>query len=305
MPGIRVVALVFAAAAVLVPASATGHASVPTFTVFGSPTVDGVLSPGEWDEAATLEFAAAVPGGGTVPVALRVMNDDLDVFFGIRIGTTTPTLSVALGFDNDHDGVLSEEGDDGVALGFGVRNGFGDLVLSGRGGCPATICGFHDVDLGGVENGRGVRTVGADATHIEISHPLDSTDDANDFSLGPGDVVGFGFQVAICTATFECAFTRPLFPLGGDLEIARKPTPAERLVDLAAAVDGVGPGTSLAAKVARAQQAVARGDAHVAAALLTAFVHEVEAQAGKSIPAAVAAALVAEAARIEQLLTDA
>lgn len=302
MVGTRCALLVAAAAGLLIPASAGGHAGSFAFGAFGTAIVDGALAPGEWDDASTLAFQASAPGGGTVPGELRVMNDGENLYLGIRVSTTTPTLSVSFGFDNDHDGVWPEEGSDGLALGFGVRNGFGDLVLSGRGGCPVgSLCGFHDVDLGGTVDASGARAVQAGETHIELAKALDSADDANDVSLAAGDVVGVGFQIALCDG-FQCVFTQPVPFVLSDLRVARQPSPAELLADLAAAVDGVGPGVSLGAKVGRAEDALARGEVAQTLALLAAFVHEIEAQSGKSIAPVTAAALAEGAALIVRRL---
>ncbi len=73
------------------------------------------------------------------------------------------------------------------------------------------------------------------------------------------------------------------------------------LGDLAQAVQGVGPGRSLAAKISAAQNAVAAGDTHGACGVLGGFIHEVSAQSGKKIPADQAAQLISDA---RQVLTD-
>lgn len=302
MMGTRCASLVAFAAGLLIPASAGGHDGAFAFGAFGTATVDGVLAPGEWDDASTLAFQASAPGGGTAPGELRVMNDGENLYFGVRVATTTPTLSVSFGFDNDHDGIWPEEGSDGLALGFGVRNGFGDLVLSARGGCPAgSLCGFHDVDLGGSVDATGARTVQGGETHIELAKALDSADDANDVSLAAGDIVGVGFQIALCDG-FQCVLTQPVPFVRGDIRVARQPSPAELIAELAIGVEGLGPGASLAAKVDRAQDALAGGNVTQTLALLAALVHELEAQSGKSIAPATAAELADDVATIVRLL---
>jgi beta-glucosidase len=74
---------------------------------------------------------------------------------------------------------------------------------------------------------------------------------------------------------------------------------AEEVLDLLAAVQGVGPGNSLEAKVTAIQAAIVAGRTGHACAGLAAFEHEVRAQAGKKIPPATAAALLREADRVE------
>jgi streptogramin lyase len=77
---------------------------------------------------------------------------------------------------------------------------------------------------------------------------------------------------------------------------------AEQLSELAAAVVGVGPGASLAGKVAVIQDDVAANDAADACADLLAFGYEVNAQTGKKLSTAQAASLLAQAQDIEAAL---
>jgi hypothetical protein len=67
---------------------------------------------------------------------------------------------------------------------------------------------------------------------------------------------------------------------------------AEQLDNLAAAVKGVGPGTSLADKVAQARAAVTAGDNATAVSILNAFNRQVGAQTGKSIAPVAARAMI-------------
>jgi hypothetical protein len=77
---------------------------------------------------------------------------------------------------------------------------------------------------------------------------------------------------------------------------------AEQLADLAKAVKGVGPGTSLADKVAAAQAYLAAGDKTDACGTLNAFINEVRAQSGKSIPPSTASSLIASARQVEAVI---
>lgn len=76
-------------------------------------------------------------------------------------------------------------------------------------------------------------------------------------------------------------------------------TPGQLLASLAAIVKGVGPGTSLADKVAEAAADLESADLSDACSILTAFIKEVGAQSGKTIPASQAASLVADADQAE------
>jgi len=74
---------------------------------------------------------------------------------------------------------------------------------------------------------------------------------------------------------------------------------AEQLDDLAAAVEGVGPGKSLAAKVRAIEHALEAGDA---CGSFNAFINEVNAQTGKKIPTTTAASLITQANDIQTAL---
>ena len=77
---------------------------------------------------------------------------------------------------------------------------------------------------------------------------------------------------------------------------------AEQLAALEAAVTGVGPGRSLAAKAAVIESGVATGDAADACAVLAAFSSEVDAPTGKKIGSAQAASFLAQVQDIEAAL---
>ena len=90
----------------------------------------------------------------------------------------------------------------------------------------------------------------------------------------------------------------------GDLQIVilGVKTIASQLADLLAAVDGVGPGTSLADKVISAQKYFANSDLPETCSTLAAFINEVKAQSGKRIPSATANQLITAANQIRMLL---
>ena len=73
------------------------------------------------------------------------------------------------------------------------------------------------------------------------------------------------------------------------------PSPGELLDALARAVEGVGPGKSLADKVALAQGYYAVQDLQATCAVLTGFLNEVRAQSGKKLTAELASQLTADA----------
>ena len=100
--GIRAFVPVVAAVALLAPAGAGAHAPGFVFSAFGTPTMDGTVGSAEWASASSLPFQAAVPGGDTIAGELRVMNDATNLYFGVRLATTSPLTAVTFSFDNDH-----------------------------------------------------------------------------------------------------------------------------------------------------------------------------------------------------------
>jgi hypothetical protein len=77
------------------------------------------------------------------------------------------------------------------------------------------------------------------------------------------------------------------------------PPVKQRLAALLTEVTGVGPGKSLANKVALAQTYYAAKDLQATCTVLTGFVNEVKAQAGKKIAPTLDAKLIADANAIE------
>ena len=185
----------------------------------GTPDIDGVFAPGEWNSAAVLPFTAGLPGGGSVLGSLRVLNDGTNLYFGVAVASPSINGTVAFVFDNDHDGSAgTEQGDDGLAFGPATL-GLNDNVRSSLPPCPpGFFCAFRDTEAGGTTDGVAASSVVGSATHYELSHPLDSADDANDFSVRPGEVLGFSFQLSICDpAPPACVFTQPV--INGDIAL--------------------------------------------------------------------------------------
>jgi hypothetical protein len=107
---------------------------------------------------------------------------------------------------------------------------------------------------------------------------------------------------AIATTTVHCTATDAAGNVAFGSFLVHVKGGAEQLADLAAAVDGLGPGTSLAAEVADAQLLLSLDKGGAAADVLGAFANEVSAQSGKKIAVARAAALLADANRIRAVL---
>lgn len=198
-------AAVIAGLALALPtAGASGHGGL-VLTASGTANVDGVIDPAEWGTARPIDFAATIPaadGGGAAPARLLVMNDERNLYLAVRVERAdTRFVTASFAFDADHDGTY-ENGDDHVSAftGAGVSASFDDghrLACGGAGPCTVD----DDALRGGTTDGRAASTTQGGVTSIELEHPLDSPDDAHDFSLAPGAVVGLAHVVRLTTST--------------------------------------------------------------------------------------------------------
>jgi hypothetical protein len=118
---------------------------------------------------------------------------------------------VEFSFDNDNDGSgpITENGDD-YLYGFGnaLEDSFYSLIL------------VDDDDAGGTNDGSSLASHGVGYNHFELGHPLDSADDAHDFSLHFGDIVGFN-MVYYYGGEASGAYTTGYFT--GSIEIISPP----------------------------------------------------------------------------------
>jgi len=164
----------------------------------GTASVDGMMSPGEWDRAGTIEFEAILPpdyrcASDTAPAILYVMNDRQNIYLGVRVdqvGFSGGGASFA--FDNNNDGT-TEPSDDVLQLDHaGV---FVDGAVHTACGSPVVAsCSEADQILGTTQDGVGASSDKGIFTFFELSHPLNSTD-VNDFGLAGGDTVGFAMSL--------------------------------------------------------------------------------------------------------------
>lgn len=199
-------------------AAAVSPSAGLSLTGFGTAKIDGVMSSGEWDSAANIEFQANLPsndGGGTAPATLYVMNDEATLYLALKIarpsfgGATNPVFE----FDNDNDGVR-EPGDDAFGMSVGIYSPvtFFDDYRYPCPGAPADSagCGPYDTvsadgfPTPGTNDGSAAATNDGQFTYIEISHPLDSSDDLHDFSLAPEATVGFTLSLRLFSLQTSC-----------------------------------------------------------------------------------------------------
>jgi hypothetical protein len=142
------------------------------------PTIDGILSLGEWNSAGSEVFTM-----GGRPVTIYMMNDANNLYVAVKIeddDALDDDLTVQ--FDNDNGGGTLVQGDDSLTW-------WGDFLDTYFEPPTATE---QDENDGGAKDGSGAKTQDVlMVAYYEFSHPLDSADDSHDFSLQIGSTVGF------------------------------------------------------------------------------------------------------------------
>jgi len=163
------------------------------------PAIDGVMSPGEWDGAATIPFRLYVPGpAGAVPATAYVTHDKASLYLAVtfdRMSPFHPNDFLAFEFDNDNDGIR-EDGDD-ILLTFASL----PQNVPGAGGDYYRFNGGFDNKSDQLDGGTNdvVTAWGALGTKgvFEIRHPLKSGDAAHDLSIDPSiSAVTVGMEVS-------------------------------------------------------------------------------------------------------------
>jgi hypothetical protein len=195
-----------AALLLLVPGAAVAHSGL-VLRGYGSATIDGAFATGEWDAAGRYDFNAPLPaelGGGTIPAAVYVMNDAQNLYVALRVSSasTAGTTSFFGAFDNNHSGTLYEQGDGAMIF---ERSGsstvFTDAFVIRL---PNGFCGCFDTDYGGTDELDGGYGRDAGNSYYELSQPLNSADDAHDFSVGAGRRMSTSLDIATCGPS-QCA----------------------------------------------------------------------------------------------------
>ena len=187
----------------------------------------------------------------------------------------------------------------------------GQVLLAGGGNNsgPSTAAELYtptpsDDDLAIAAN-AGITANATGPTGATVSFPSPVVTDPDDTTTpAPNCSPASGSPFAIGTTTVTCTAADPddsNSPVTTSFAVTVKGAAAQ-LTDLHQAVTGVGPGTSLADKIAQAQADVAAGDSTDAISTLTAFINEVSAQSGKHIPSGQAAQLIADAKQIQAVL---
>jgi hypothetical protein len=177
----------------------TSCAATSIFSGWGTPAMDGVYTPAEWQGAGVVNLSVNTPSVGTTPAILYVMNDASKIYLALRIlrNPPDPRNSLAFYFDKDGDNVVSI-GDDVILLNVDPPPStvlFDEVVEPCCGG--EGINGQLDTSYGGTNDGAGA--FGNDGTYsvFELWHPLRSSDSAHDIQLSPGQSIGLSLYLRL------------------------------------------------------------------------------------------------------------
>ena len=164
----------------------------------GTAIVDGVLSPGEWENAGAIKFPVEIPTG-IINCTVRVMNDEDNLY--IAVDAPAEVYLVNIVFDDNNNGVY-EPGEDSLVIHeYGFEDEYNDEEWASH-GIEVFVGGRPDTDAGAPCDGAGSSSWGSGLSIYEFLHPLDSGD-PYDFSLSQGDTVGFILLVVVFDENYE------------------------------------------------------------------------------------------------------
>ena len=157
------------------------------------PSIDGVFQPREWDKAEVINFVITYNVRGPINGTMYAMNDANNLYLAVRVPDLTFNVgdNLVFYFDNNNTGVQSK-GDDILQMDVNSlltsNISFFDEFWSG---CCGPVGGLEDRAAGGTTDGAGQMYGDGSYNYFELVHPLNSGDVGHDFSLKPGDTVGF------------------------------------------------------------------------------------------------------------------
>jgi hypothetical protein len=199
----------------------------------------------------------------------------------------------------------------------------GTISLSANGTHAVSCTATDSAGNSGNNGGPNTATVNIDTTPPALTVPANPVT-AN--ATGPGGVLFSSYpvlasdpdpgddptisctppaphQFAIGDTTVTCQVTDQAGNTGPSRQfVVHVAGAGEQLDSLATAVQGVGPGNSLAAKVDNAHRELNQGQTNAACSELTAFANEVTAQTGQTIPADQVDQLITDAQRIRAVI---
>lgn len=235
----------------------------------------------------------ALPAAGSSALAATTVDQATALSIGSPAGGFVLGVGATATFTNNSFGACNN-----LSWGYQLDSGPNVTQATKPGGCFAQTA--PDVTVGPFTTSHVIRVFMSDLTcgqtYFSDGLPVDHVivSGSNPFVLRFADSGGFCERLGTANTFSGFNFTTTL-------TISKSAD--ELLGDLLNSVQGVGPGNSLPAKIAAVRQSLANGNTSTACGQLTAFIHEVMAQSGKSIPASKAAELIAAAEKIKELLS--
>jgi hypothetical protein len=185
---------------------------------FGTATIDGVETAGEWAAADVMNlFVPRSPftrsGVDPKPATLAVMNDGKHLYAAVRVPGAHERTDVELQFDEDHDRRL-ERNDDVLAVSvlptdtapraLPLLDRFLHCVTVSSPGCRTddTTSAAGDPPVG-TNDGSAAGGVDGMGDFIEIVHPLASRDPLHDIQTAPGRILGLRVVVKFATGVAQ------------------------------------------------------------------------------------------------------
>jgi len=155
-----------------------------TYTT-SAPTIDGVLSGGEWGSGLSITLNGFHSSELTMDGQLYVMNDDTNIYVAIVLADPVqcPYDSMMLDFDQGHDHTATTGGEDAMDY---YNGAYADYYWGND-------WWSYDTNMGDSTDGTGAQVHSSSQYTYEFSKPLDSGEDT-DMSLSPGDTVGFRIE---------------------------------------------------------------------------------------------------------------
>ncbi|MBU3929791.1 hypothetical protein KJ577_03765 [bacterium] len=159
-----------------------GHSLSPQYALT-PPTIDGIISAGEWSNSQAITLNGFTTPSSTKGGTMYIMNDDDNMYVCIVIPDATEENAdyIMLDFDNNHDHTATSGGEDAAEI-----SGAGTY-----GDCYWNIAGVWSIDTTG-HGAAAISYAGGNYT-CEFSKPLNSGD-SQDMTLNPGDTVGFRIE---------------------------------------------------------------------------------------------------------------
>ncbi len=172
----------------------TGGGVIQSVYTATSPTIDGVITEGEWQNQRSIILSGFFDPSVTRSADIYLMNDATNLYVAIVLrGDRRSGDGIFIDIDAGHDHVATKGGEDifGYNMDGNLKNrGFGTLYNDGHWNAEGTGW-VPDTQ----EQGAGVRVVNfnTDTYTYEFSHPL-SSGDPQDMAVAPGGVVGFRIE---------------------------------------------------------------------------------------------------------------